>query len=416
MTPKLPKVTSLTATVSDARNFFMLFFFGLCLAGCGAGTIETKTGTGGTGEPPPPLLITEPATATAALTGVNPINLGGYNMTDTTTTVLLNATPQRSSADLRLGMLADAVGGINLNVGEGSATTAIAQSTVRGPVVSVDAANKRVTVLGQIFTLDQNTVLDNMPSLAGLNVGERVEIYALPLGQANNFLATRFVRIGTVLANEPVEILGNATNISGTQLQVLGITVNAQSAELAVATPAGFGTPLTSVSAITPDSRVRVIGTLNQGTLVATRVITGLSPRRSEGQLLALNGPLQTAKGAAMRLLDTDIDANALSANLPAGLVVGARVQVRGRITGKSVNALDVRVYAPGELISYTLDGGITDFVSSASFRVRGELINATTAQFISGTAGDLAAGKRVKIKGTAGTGWISATEVTLVP
>lgn len=392
----------------------VLAFASLLQFGCGAGTVETKTGTGGTGIATPEI-ITEAGTTTGPAQGLNPLTIGGINFDDSTLEILLNANPGRTVTDLRLGMSAEVVGDISQKVGAGHATTAIVQSAVRGPVVYIDLPNQQFSVLGQNFYVDHNTILENITGLAALQSGDRVEIYASPREDARKFVVTRLIRTVTDTPTTPVEIVATATQISPTQIQVQGVDVDVSSAEIVPVNSTGFGSPRVNGAAVLGDSRVRVIGRQILGTIAASRILTGLDPHRTEGQLATLSGPLQGAKQGLLRVQDTNVDVSAI-ASLPLNLVVGNRVQVNGRVTASGVRAFDVKVMNPAELITYTLDGSIASYVSVASFRVRGEEINASSAIFSGGSPGDLAVGRRVLIKANAGPGALTATEVTILP
>jgi cold shock CspA family protein len=77
-----------------------------------------------------------------------------------------------------------------------------------------------------------------------------------------------------------------------------------------------------------------------------------------------------------------------------------------------SVRADEVVEIAPGAVIEYTVEGPVSTFASISDFTVRGERIDASQA-VISG--GSLAQGRRVRVKGVAGPGKLTATEVVIL-
>ncbi len=78
-------------------------------------------------------------------------------------------------SDLRLGMIVQVRGIVDLEAGTGIAATVDFSDQAEGPVDSVDAANGKFTVLGQTVVVDSSTVFDGV-SLASLAVGSVVEI------------------------------------------------------------------------------------------------------------------------------------------------------------------------------------------------------------------------------------------------
>jgi hypothetical protein len=138
-----------------------------------------------------------------------------------------------------------------------------------------------------------------------------------------------------------------------------------------------------------------------------------LNPVRNDNTVLVLDGLVQSASAAGrFRVNDTDVDAAAAGAGT---LVPGAHVQVRGHKLSGTVLASEFRVIGAGDQNVYALQGAVSDLVSVAEFKVRGEAINGATALFI-GTPGLLANGRQVRVKAVAGPGHLTATEITLLP
>ena len=96
-------------------------------------------------------------------------------------------------------------------------------------------------------------------------------------------------------------------------------------------------------------------------------------------------------------------------------LTVGSRVRVRGVMTSGRLRAEQVTVVEPGTRIEYVVEGPIASYATIADFTVRGERIDASQAAIVDGNAASLAQGRRVRVKGFAGPGRISATEVTVL-
>jgi hypothetical protein len=96
-------------------------------------------------------------------------------------------------------------------------------------------------------------------------------------------------------------------------------------------------------------------------------------------------------------------------------LANGRRVEIEGRLAGGVVTATKVHFAdppAPAE--DAEVEGSITDFVSVARFKVKGQLIDATGASFKNGGPADLANGLKVHVKGPVAQGVLKAKTVEI--
>ena len=379
------------------------------LAGCGGG--ESKTGSNGTGLVPP---MTDAFVASGAVAALGPTTVGGTAFDDSGAQPQINAEAPRTPADIRLGMLVEAGGTIVSNAAAGTVRTMIAQSAVIGTVSAVDLAAQRMTVLSLPVQLDQNTILDGVSALSSVAIGARVEVFGYTVPPAATVFATRIVA-RAANASAPVELLGTTGAATGSQFTVQGLTVATGAATLAMVGGV-VPSPAVPVSSLGNNVRVRVIGTFdaNSNTIVAAQVLNGLASVRDDNSVIVLDGIVQSVTSPGrFRLSDTDVDAGTVGG---AAAVPGARVQVRGRKLLGVLTASEFRVISAGTRIEYSLQGEIANFASIASFMVRGELIDASAAIVTGGLAIDLANGRRVRVKASAGPGRLSASEVAFVP
>lgn len=96
-------------------------------------------------------------------------------------------------------------------------------------------------------------------------------------------------------------------------------------------------------------------------------------------------------------------------------LANGRVVEIEGRLADGVVTASKVHFAdppSPGE--DAEVEGRITDFASVASFKVEGQLVDATAASFSNGGAGDLANGLKVHVKGPVSQGVLRARTVEI--
>ncbi len=379
------------------------------LTNCGG---DGKTGSNGTGFVPSP--TADSLVASGPLNTLGPTGIGGITLVDAGAQVQINAQTSRPLTEIRLGMIAEAGGTILTNASSGTARTLIVQSAVAGPIISLDLPAQKLTVLSQNVQVDQNTIFEGAPSLAGLTIGSAVEVYGLPQPQSNTVTATRIIALPAG-ASTQVEILGTATGLTGTQFSLQGVTISTSNAVLIISGTQPSPSPAPPIQSIGENARVRVIGTYDpaSNTLSATKVISGLNPVRDDNSVLVLDGLVKSVSGAGrFRVNDTDVDAAAVGAGV---LVPGTHVQVRGRKTAGTLMASEFRVIAANTRIEYIVQGDVTDLVSLMNFKVRGESINAGTANFSGGAPSLLTNGRQVRVKAVAGPGQLTATEVMFV-
>ncbi len=408
---KAPEPTRKT-NIFKARPALVYALLGLILMGCEG---ESKVGTGGSGNNPP--VNTPPTTtltASGPATSFLQLGVAGYTLDEATATVQINTGANRKATELRLGMPIDINGQIPVaNSTQGTVTSIAAQSIVKAPVRAIDAATQRISLLSLIVQLDQNTILDGFASIADLKAGDRIEVYGLPRTTASEYLATRVIVNRNAALTDPLELVGTASNVTATQFQLQGLTVSGVTTSNVQSVGGGAATTLAE------GNRVRVIGTLGTAnSITLTQMFASPLPTRADNTLIALDGPVQSlVANAVNRVLvnDVEIDVSALPGSVTTGLVPGARVQLRSIKTTGVAKATDGKIIAANERVPYQFEGTISEFTSSASFKVRGETVNASTATFANGTATDLAVGKKVRIKAVAGAGLLDASDVAIV-
>lgn len=396
------------------RSILACAAFIFVLQGCEGG--DSKVGNGGSGGIPPNTNTPPPTTLTASGPATSFLQLGvaGYTLDEGAATVQINTGANRKATELRLGMTIDINGQIPVaNSTQGTAASIATQSIVRAPVRSIDAATLRISALGLIVQLDQNTILDGFASINDLKAGDRIEVYGLPKTLANEFLATRVIVNRSAATTDPLELVGLASNVSANQFQLQGLIINGTTAANVQSVAGGAATTLVE------GNRIRVIGTLgNANSITLTQMFASPLPTRADNTLIALDGPVQSlVAGATGNVVvnDVQVDTTGLPSSVTTALIPGARVQLRSIKTTGVAKATDGKVITAAERTPYQFEGTISEFTSSASFKVRGETVNASTATFANGTVTDLAVGKKVRIKAVAGAGVLDASDVTIV-
>ena len=170
-------------------------------------------------------------------------------------------------------------------------------------------------------------------------------------------------------------------------------------------------------------AKVEVEGQLMQGVVVATKIeIEQDAEITLDAKVDAVDGTGLTLGGQRFAVTATtqyeDNSAAAVREFSLASIRVGDRLSVRAvRSAAGLVATRVVRRDAsapPDSEASAKAEGTITDFASVASFRVAGRKVNASSASFEGGVAGDLRDGRRVEVEGVLAGDVLMATKVEL--
>ena len=278
-----------------------------------------------------------------------------------------------------------------------TASSIAVASDLLGRVASVDLAGKRLVVLGQTVEVSATTVFDDATlsgGLAALGVGDVVEVYALFDAATGHYRATRIERKGAVAAfrlRGPVSNLDTVAktfNIGAERISYLGLTAPA------AATPVN-GAFLRVRLQPTPVGGVWLVAALSDG----VQRPRDLDDVRLEGLVSAFTSTAQfSVNGVA-------VDAHAITA--PAGLALGARVEVEGTASGGVLVASKVKVKSADEVDrqEFELRDRITSVnLPAQTFVIRGVTVSyslvAPATDFRNGTVAHLAAGAGVEVRG----------------
>lgn len=379
----------------------------LLLAGCGA---ETKTGSNGTGRTPD---APDPTVASGPLNGLGPLEVAGVSLDESGTAVAVNNNFAANTQALRIGMTANASGSATVTTGTGRASGAVAQSWAVGPAREIDAANGRLAVLSHRFMVNQNTLFEGVGSLAALVPGDPVEVFGLPMESGATILATR-VTVRRGADPTQVELLGRIDQVGTATASFSGLNINLAGARILSPGVNGVTTAAAGPAALASGTLARISGTLDAqtGSVNAATVLSGLAPARAEGDVVYLEGFVQSRQGATrLTLADQAVDITGIPL-FPTSADVGARLRIRGVMRTGVLRAETVEVIPAGAVIEYSLVGQVSDYLTLSSFKVRGETIDASQARFINGQASNLAAGRTIGVKGRAENGKLLAREI----
>lgn len=191
------------------------------LVACGGGGGSSAgVGTGGTG-----------SFAVGTVSGFGSVIVNGVRYDDRSATVLDDDDNSSSSSSLAIGQVVEIRGSVNDDGVTGTASSIAYYSALKGPVTAINVGAGTVTVFGQVVNVTATTLFEDVSGLAGLNVGNVVEVYGLP-DASGAITATRIEREATTIAGFSGEYRIRGV-VSGTVATAPGVrftvgTVNVQ--------------------------------------------------------------------------------------------------------------------------------------------------------------------------------------------
>jgi hypothetical protein len=360
----------------------------LWLAGCGGG-VETG-GTGATGG----------AYVEGPIIGFGSIVVAGVHFEDSSARIEDADGSVRGRDVLRLGMRVEIESGAIADDGSGGRTATATRvrfaSDLLGPVTNADARGLLIAVLGQAVRVTSATVIDGVPGgAASLADGDIVEVHGFidPGALIDRYVATRIERRSATPAAYRVRGLVRDLTTSPPSLRV-----GAQRFDLAATgVPAGLSN----------GQLVRMtVGTAQVNGRWPVTAIAVESRRVLDRDEAEVEG-LITALTSITRFAVNGIDVDASGADFvdgSSGILLGARVKVRGRSAGGELIATSVDLRSDEDAFNDGVDlrEVITDLnTATQTFRVRGITVYyGNGPRFDNGTVADLVNGRRVRVRG----------------
>lgn len=362
----------------------------LCLAvGCGGGVDSGGTGVA--------------AMSVGPISGFGSIIVNGTRFDDTVALILDDDGARHTRAQLKLGVMTtvDATGLATSGSGQrATATTIRIGSEIVGPVDAVDVLTGSVTVLGQTVLVTAATVFDERISggLQGLQAGAALEVYGRYDLARNRYAATRI---------EP----SSAPAFYKLRGAVAQVDTNAQTLVIGGQTIDYGSVPFADRSNVVPGAIVRA--KLDTRSVAGVWTAIGLSaavvqiPDRDDAKV---EGRI-SAWTSSRQFSVNGVPVDASMASFPdgeSGVVLGARVVVEGPSTAGVVRAGVVKVEGDEDASnsSFELHGPIELLDTTAkTFVLYGVLVDyGGPVTFESGSASDLASGRRVQVQGDLST------------
>lgn len=354
-----------------------------------SGGDNSGVGSGGTG-----IGTADAATSVGAVDGMGSIIVNGLRYDIDQAVVSLS-----DAATLQIGMTAKVTGPVDAAFANGVARQVISAVELRGAVSVIDPVGGSFVVMGTTVSVDETTVWADVPGLAGLAAGTTVQVWGLPTSPG----VLRATRVEQAAVNAAPVVTGTVA-----QLDTARGTFALGSLSIAYGS-AGFAAGI-DAGTLANGAFVRVRANTQPaaGVLDATGVESWYVIPKVGGTPIQLEGVIGNYTGlGSFQLLGTTIDASAaqITGGAAAKIANGVKVVVGGTLVNGVLVAAKLKiVHIPGggALPSYTLIGTVGNFASPASFRVRGQLVDASSpgVVFVNGAQAGLTNGAKVTVLG----------------
>jgi hypothetical protein len=377
------------------------------LSGCGGGGSGTASvGSGGTG-----------SFSNGAISGFGSIIVNGVRFDDSKASITDDDGAAHSSSDLKLGMVV-AITGSSVTAGttgsSASASSITFGSELRGPIDSI--GSQSLVVLGQTVQIRASTVFEEgiAGGLAGLSVGQIVEVHGFIDPATNQITATRIER----------EASASSYKLQG-QVQTLNTTTKTFVIGTLAISYAGISSaalPANLANGLLVRVRLAILPASGMRTAISVSPVALKVEDHSEAELEGTVTAFTSTSSFSVNGLPVDAS-TASFPNGTAALKIGARVEVKGSVSNGVLVATAVKLESESEIDSqeYELHGAITNLnTGTKTFVVRGVTVSyAGTVTFESGDASKLAlvngTSAVVEVKGTysATTNSVTATKIS---
>lgn len=298
---------------------------------------------------------------------------------------------------------------------DGNPAMVLVDAALIGAVGSVDAFAGRMVVndvnvrVNASASLGPVTYYAGLAGLASLAAGAQVEVhglYGVDSSGSGYIQATRIKLLSA--SNTATRITGVVEGLDAVRhlFTLAGTTIRYDAATLQL--PPGMS--LTNGQLVNVWSPVAPIGDSMTVEVIRIRTLRGNSgPVVMSGLVANLTGNQFTLSGIAVDASAANLAAT-VSSLTPGQYVVisGEADAATGRLTAmliRTVSALPVRI---------ELKGTLTEYVSAASFVVRGVTVDASSASFEDGAATLLKNGAYVEVHGVVQGNVVSATSVSI--
>lgn len=306
----------------------------------------------------------------------------------------------QDAPELQLGMSVKVTGAVNNNFTAGTAATVESAAELRGVVSNINVTRGTFTLLGTTVSTDSETVWADASGLSGIAGSASLQVWGLPAAPG----MLRATRISQVASGAAPIVTGTVENLD----QAAGVlSIGALSITYA---PGSFVGGLEAATLANGTIvRVRGTGLTSAGAVNATVIQSWYPLAQATGQTAAIDGVVTDYVGlASFKVLGVTVDATAaqIIGGPGSSFGNGVKLEVAGTFVGGVLRATKLKIrHIPGTggPSSFALIGTVGAFTSPASFKVRGQPIDASSRAvvFQNGTAANLGNGSKVQVTGS---------------
>ena len=382
------------------REGMMLTVLGsaLLMAGCGGGGGGSPAGGGTVGA--------AGSSASGAITGFGSIIVGGVRFDDSAASILDDDGGSLKSGDLKLGIVVRIKGGKKTDDGtsiRANADSIEVHSELQGPVDSVTPTS--IVVLGQTVKISATTFFEDGITAATLVAGTIVEVHGFVDPATNTLTATRIERKPNAKVFKLQGTI-SALNTATKTFTIGTLTISYLTAVLPSSLTLANGSVV----------RVRLALTPLTGTRTALKV-QKFEIEQEDRNEAEVEG-IVTAFDSSTRFSVNGLPVNASAVVVPAGVKLGARVEVEGSIVNGVLVAKKVELEGGEDAAKFEFHGPLSLLnTTTKTFELRGMTVNydSATTFSVGVTASSLVNGLNIEVKGKRSAGnVIVATRISL--
>jgi Domain of unknown function (DUF5666) len=357
------------------------------------------------------------AVAEGSITGFGSIilNSNGIRIDDSKATVR-DDDGNDLRGKLKLGMAVTVTGAALFGAGASASTVLVGGELVGRVAGAPNASAKTFVVLGQTVKVTGSTVFDLSLSngFASLANDTVVEVHGA-YDPVTNSVTASYVERKTSPSRFRVEGVVSNVDLVAKKFSIGGTRINYSSASDVRVTPVNGALIRVRLNAVLPPTAVPL-----EWTATRVRAPESLSDSVSNSQSQSIEAEIEgsiSAFTSATRFTVNGTVVDATTAAFPkgsAGLAVGTRVEVRGRLSAGVLVAQQVKIESDSEIEGREIElNGTVSNVAVSTFDVRGVKVNySASTEFRKGTVANLVNGAKVEVKGIATSSASSSTGV----
>jgi hypothetical protein len=384
----------------------------LGLYACGGGSSSSTPSTSAAVTPTSiPTAVPTPAPSGGAyaqgtVTGFGSVIVDGNTLDDSNASFKVEQDPSAistgTSNDIKLGMKVESDQGSDDKI-----KTLTALPEVYGKITELQVGIG-FKLAGQTIRVSTDaaapTVFEGASVLADLLVGDVVEVHG-SRDAAGVIVATRIERkdpSSTVMVRV-VGVVSQLDNAAKT-LSVSGLKIDFTNAKLR---PDGVVLENGQLIAAWSDQAI------SAASVMSAKALKVKKPQAGDGLKMQIGGLIASLDSKTLSFKLGEVIVDASKSKFESGVVTdlanGKPVRVGGVWQTDKLVAANVKFVKDSGDAKVELSGLVTDFVSLASFKVRGALVDASAATFDGGAADNLANGVLVKVQGSVANGTVLA-------